>query len=67
VCFLRGPCRDTISRTSLETVFRWSRVAVAETVVVREPRGRGTSAVESRYQPTASEDATVCVIVNCKM
>jgi hypothetical protein len=25
----------------------------------REPRGRGTSAVESRYEATASEDVTL--------
>jgi hypothetical protein len=45
--------------------------------MVREPKGRGTFAVGSRYRATASEDVTVntsvcvcvcvCVIVNCKM
>jgi hypothetical protein len=38
---------------------------------VREPRGRGTSAVGSRYQATVSEDVAVdtsmYVIVNCKV
>jgi hypothetical protein len=38
---------------------------------VREPRGRGTSSVGSRYRATASEDMTVntsvCVTVNCKL
>jgi hypothetical protein len=41
--------------------------------VFREPRGPGTSAIESRYRVTSSKDMTVdtllCVgvIVNCKM
>jgi hypothetical protein len=38
---------------------------------VREPRGRGMSAVENRYQATAKEDMTVdtcvCVTVYCKV
>jgi hypothetical protein len=41
------------------------------TGTVREPRGRGKSAVESRYRATAIEDAYVdisgWVTVNCKM
>jgi hypothetical protein len=36
-----------------------SRVAVAEAGTIREPRGRATSIVGSRYQETASEDVTV--------
>jgi hypothetical protein len=28
---------------------------------VREPRGRGTSVVESRYQATANEDIEDCM------
>jgi hypothetical protein len=36
-----------------------SRAAVARVGTIREPRGRGTSAVGIRYQATASEDVTV--------
>jgi hypothetical protein len=39
--------------------------------IVREPSGRGTSAVGSRYRETANEDVTmdtsVCVIVTCNV
>jgi hypothetical protein len=36
---------------------------VAEAGTVREPRGRGTSAFESRYQATASKDVNTPVCV----
>jgi hypothetical protein len=32
---------------------------VAEAGVVREPRGKGTSAIGSRYGATTSEDLTI--------
>jgi hypothetical protein len=35
--------------------------------LVREPKGRETSAVGNRYRTTASEDVTVCKTVYCKM
>jgi hypothetical protein len=43
-----------------------------ETGTVREPRGRGTSAFESRYQATTVKTwlwtlVNVCVIVTCKV
>jgi hypothetical protein len=41
------------------------------TGMVREPTGKGTSAVGNRYQATASEDVTVdtsvCVTMNCEV
>jgi hypothetical protein len=51
----------------------------AEAGIFREPRGRGTSVVGSRYRATASDDVTVetsvclcvcvflCVILNCEL
>jgi hypothetical protein len=63
--FLRGPCRDVISRTVSESELVesswWLRPEI-----VREFRGKETSAIGSRYRGTASEEVTVdtcCVFV----
>jgi hypothetical protein len=59
--FSCGPCRGYIKMTSSQ--LSQSRVAVVRGEnwqlrrgTGREPRGRGTSAVGSRYQATVSED-----------